>query len=241
MRMTRRDVVKRTVCSCLGLPMARALFGATLVDTAARSHESIVGDQLQLLPPGAIQLEGYLERYIERSVSHWSKGVVPYTALADFFRSGRPKVLVEGRTVELFATGEMWGKAVRAAALFFRYTRDPTLKALLKDTVADLLIMRRSNGTISCTPVEKQPDGPGGDIWERTYVLLALDEYYECVEQDPAVLKAMIEEADATLRQVGPPPKIRIVDLGWSHALVGGNNIESSTILEPIMRLYKRT
>ncbi|NLE41654.1 MAG: glycoside hydrolase family 127 protein [Lentisphaerae bacterium] len=34
----------------------------------------------------------------------------------------------------------------------------------------------------------------------------------------------------------GLPPKIRIVDQGWS-----ANHIESSTILEPILRLYKRT
>jgi len=76
----------------------------------------------------------------------------------------------------------------------------------------------------------------GGDLWERTYVLLGLDDFYEWVEQDSEVLKAMIDQADATIAQVGPPPKTRIVDLGWSP-----NKIESSTILEPIMRLYKRT
>ena len=53
---------------------------------------------------------------------------------------------------------------------------------------------------------------------------------------DPAVLKAMIDEADCTLAQIGPPPKTRIVDQGWSP-----NHIESSTLLEPIMRLHALT
>ncbi len=239
MSLTRRELIKTASCGCLTLPLFGILPRGIAQATVADAH--VHSDVLSALPAGSIHLEGYLERYIERSMQHWSKGVVPYKALAKFFQSGRPKIDVEGRTVELFATGEMWGKAVRSAALFYRYTGDPELKALLKSTVADLLSMRRTNGTISCSPVEKQPDGPGGDLWERTYVLLALDEYYSCVERDPAVLKAMIEEADATLQQVGPPPKVRIVDLGWSRDLVGGNNIESSTILEPILRLYKRT
>jgi uncharacterized protein len=75
-----------------------------------------------------------------------------------------------------------------------------------------------------------------GDIWECKYVLLALDEYYQWVDRDARVLQAMIDEVDATLEQVGLPPKTPIVELGWSS-----NRIESSTILEPILRLYRRT
>jgi DUF1680 family protein len=181
-------------------------------------------------------LEGGLESCIELSLAKWSRGVVPYAALTEFFRTGRPKVLHEGREVELFATGEMWGKAVRSAALFYRYTANTELRRILKETVEDLLTTRRANGTISCTPIERQPDGPAGDLWERKYVLLGLDCYYEHVDPDPNVLKAMIDQADATIRQVGPAPKIRITDLGWSS-----NHLESSAILEPIMRLYNRT
>jgi uncharacterized protein len=210
--------------------------------TSQNQRRADIVDKMSNLPPGTIHFSGFLERYIQSSITHWSKNVVPYRALADFFRTGRPKVKWDQGIVELFATGEMWGKAVRSAALFYRYTGDPELRALLKETVADLLSMRRSNGTLSCSPVEQQPDGPNGDLWERTYVLLALDDYYSFVESDPKVLAAMIDEADATVRQVGRGPnQVRIVDLGWSARLANGNNIESSTILEPIMRLYKRT
>jgi len=185
-----------------------------------------VSDQLTPLPAGAVELSGYLGDPVESSIAHWNKGVVPYAGFVQMFRSGRG----------VFAEGEMWGKAVRSGCMFYRYTHDPELKQILKATVADLLSTRRSNGSISCSKVEAQPDGPGGDLWERTYVLLALDEYYRQVEADPVVLKAMVDEADCTLNQVGPPPKAPIVDQGWSST-----HLESSTILEPILRLYTIT
>jgi uncharacterized protein len=234
MPLSRRDVLKNAGCGCLALPLFD-LFQAHLAMAEDRPGPQ-VNDRLTFLPPQAVRLTGYLERYIERSMNAWNKGVVPYDALASFFRTGRPTAMWEGQSFELFAAGEMWGKAVRSSAMLYRYTGDPELKAILQATVADLLTTRRENGSISCTPVEKQPDGPQGDLWERKYVLLGLDEYYQWVDQDPKVLQAMIEEADATLAQVGPPPKTRIIDLGWSS-----NHVESSSILEPILRLHKRT
>lgn len=185
-----------------------------------------VRDSLTPLPAHSIQLEGYLEDYIENSINHWNKGVVPYGAMVEKFKSGRA----------FFAQGEMWGKAVRSGCMFYRYTQDPELKKILKATVADLLTARRDNGSISCSDIAKQPNSAGGDLWERKYVLLGLHEYYAQVEQDPAVLKAMIDQADCVIAQIGLPPKVRITDQGWSP-----NHIESSTILEPIMRLYKMT
>ena len=183
-------------------------------------------DSLYPLPEGSIQLSGYLGQSISNSLTHWNMGVVPYDSLALLFKNGR----------SLFAQGEMWGKAVRSGCMFYRYNKDLQLKALLKHTVYSLLSYKKENGSISCSPVSKQPDGPGGDIWERKYTLLALEGYYSDVEKDAAILKALIQQADIILEQVGPPPKVPITDLGWSP-----NHIESSTILEPIMRLYALT
>ncbi|MBR4248789.1 MAG: glycoside hydrolase family 127 protein, partial [Verrucomicrobia bacterium] len=183
-------------------------------------------DELFPLEAGKVQLSGFLEKDIQNSIAHWNKGVVPYPKLVEFFRTGRPQ----------FALGEMWGKAVRSGCMFYRYTQDSELKRLMTATVKDLLSTERSNGSISCVPVEQQPDSGGGDLWERKYVLLALDEYYEQVEADPEVLASMIRQADCLIGQIGDPPKTPITELGWSP-----NHIESSTLLEPIMRLYKLT
>lgn len=185
-----------------------------------------VQDTFRPLPAGNIHLTNYLENDIENSIQHWSKGVVPYAKLVEFYRSGRPQ----------FALGEMWGKAVRSASMFYRYTHDASLKEILHQTVYDLLSTTRSNGSISCTAEDKQPDGGGGDIWERKYVLLALSQYYTQVEADPKVLEAMKREALSIINQVGDAPKVDINSLGWS-----ANHIESSSVLEPMMRLYNLT
>lgn len=185
-----------------------------------------VADQFTPLPAGSVQLTNFLENDIQNSIVHWNKGVVPYAKFVNFFRNGRHQ----------FALGEMWGKGVRSGCMFYRYTHDPELKKILQATVEDLLTTQRENGSFSCVTVDKQPDGPGGDLWERKYVLLGLDEYYQQVEADPAVLKAMKDQADCIIAQIGEAPKVSITELGWSP-----NHIESCTLLEPFMRLYKLT
>jgi DUF1680 family protein len=200
--------------------------GAAVLIALNTQAKEPVRDVLTPLPAHSIQFEGGLEDCIQTSLVHWNKGVVPYGEFVQMFRSGRKH----------FAQGEMWGKAVRSGSMFYRYTQDPELKEILRKTVADLLTTRRANGSYSCSEIASQPDGPGGDLWERKYVLLGLEEYYANVERDPAVLQAMIDEADCTIAQVGPPPKVRIIEQGWSP-----NHLESSTILEPMMRLYNLT
>lgn len=178
------------------------------------------------LPSKSIHLNGFFENDIQNSIAHWNKGVIPYAALLEKFRSGR----------SFFAQGEMWGKAVRSGCMFYRYTQDPELKNILDATVADLLTTQRSNGSISCSEIAQQPDGPGGDLWERKYVLLALNQYYSHVNKSPKVLQSMEDQANCIISQIGYPPKTRIIDLGWSP-----NHIESSTLLEPVMQLYNLT
>ena len=182
-----------------------------------------VDDVFTPLPAGSVELTNYLENDIRNSIQHWQKEAVPYPRLVEFFRSGHPQ----------FALGEMWGKAVRSGSMFYRYRADEELRQILAATVADLLSTTRSNGSISCAPPELQPESGGGDMWERKYVLLGLSQYYRQVEQDPAVLRAMEREAQSIIDQVGPAPKVDITTLGWS-----ANKIESSSLLEPMMRLY---
>ena len=220
-------MIPKSFRSAGSLAAARRIFfaGMSLLCVVPAFSQK-VHDAIRPLPAGAVRLDGFFENDIRNSIDHWNKGVVPYAAMVDFFRNGRSQ----------FALGEMWGKAVRSGCMFYRYTADPELKEILSQTVKDLLSTVRPNGSISCVPPEKQPDGPGGDLWERKYVLLGLDRYYDLVEADPAVLRAMTDQADCIIEQVGEPPKVPITSLGWSP-----NHIESSTLLEPFMRLYNRT
>ena len=220
-------MIPKSFRSAGSLAAARRIFfaGMSLLCVVPAFSQK-VHDAIRPLPAGAVRLDGFFENDIRNSIDHWNKGVVPYAAMVDFFRNGRSQ----------FALGEMWGKAVRSGCMFYRYTADPELKEILSQTVKDLLSTVRPNGSISCVPPEKQPDGPGGDLWERKYVLLGLDRYSDLVEADPAVLRAMTDQADCIIEQVGEPPKVPITSLGWSP-----NHIESSTLLEPFMRLYNRT
>jgi DUF1680 family protein len=137
----------------------------------------------------------------------------------------------------------MWGKAVRSGCMFYRYTQDAELKRILDETVKDMLTAQRPNGSISCTAEKDQPGSENGDLWERKYVMLGMEEYYDWVNPDPAVLESLIRQADCIIAQVGKAPKKEIVDLGWSATNIGHEpcHIESGTLLEPFMRLYNRT
>jgi hypothetical protein len=183
-------------------------------------------DVFSPLAPGAVTLNGGLDRVIRKSIDGWILGDVPYHDFARMFKEGRPK----------FATGEMWGKFVRSGCMFYRYTLDEAIKARMKECVAEILAAERENGSISCSPVEAQPDGRGGDLWERKYVMLGLEGYYADVERDAAVLESLKRQADAVISQIGPPPKTDVRDQGWSP-----NHVESSTLLEPFMRLFALT
>ena len=193
-----------------------------------------IEDQLRPLPPNSIRLSGYLESSIQTSINNWNKGELPYHEFVNFFRS---------KAAPQFALGEMWGKAVRSGCMFYRYTQDPELKSILDKTVKDLLSVQNPNGSISCTPEDRQPGGENGDMWERKYVMLGLEEYYRWVNEDPSVLEALVKHADCIIEQVGHAPKTELVDLGWSATNIGHEecHIESSTLLEPFMRLYNWT
>lgn len=206
--------MKKSIAFLAALSLSAAVFAQ-----GQRKVENV----MEPLPSGAVTLTDYFENDIRKSVENWAKGVMPYDSVVEFFRTGRKQ----------FALGEMVGKAIRTNALMYRYTRDEELRDLTKDVVYSLIGTMKPNGSISCTAVENQPGGTDGDIWERKYVLLALSQYYLDVDQDPKVLDAMEKEAASVMTQIGPQTGVSIKDFGWSD-----NHIESSTILEPIMRLY---
>lgn len=194
--------------------------------TCMEAQNVKIKDVITPLPDGSIHLTNYFENDIENSINHWNKGVVPYRKLMDFYVKGEP----------IFALGEMWAKAVRSGSMLYGYTGDQELKKILENTVSEVFSTVRSNGAIATIPVEKQPDGKCGDMWERKYVMLGLSQYYAHVNKDPKVYKLMINEANSILDQIGDKPKTPMTTQGWSN-----NGIESFTVMEPIMRIYKLT
>jgi DUF1680 family protein len=201
---------------------AALLNSAPEVFQAGAAH---VVDQLRFLEAGSTRIHGFMDEKIIQQV-HLRFKPEDLSIMVEMYRN-RKDHFAGGN----WADGEMWGKAVRAMVKAYCYRPDSELRAGLDATVSGILSTQTADGCISTYPYEKQPYS--GDLWGRKYVLLGLEDYYVAVNKDPRVLEAMIQMADYTLGQVGPAPKVRIVDTGWDW-----NGIESSSILEPMVRLY---
>lgn len=182
-------------------------------------------DRTFLLSPEAVRFEGVLDRAL-RAVESGLFLRVSFRAAADYFR----------HTLDTFAAGEFWGKLMRAACVIAAYTGSPALHRVVDEAAADMMSIQAADGCLSTAPRSSQPNGSGGaDLWERKYVLLGMYAYWELTGSQKA-LECMTRLADYTAAQVGAFPKTPITSTGWAFC-----GIESSSILEPVMKLYHLT
>lgn len=133
--------------------------------------------------------------------------------------------------------GEYWGKAMRGAVMVYEGCRDEKLYRAITDSVKDMLTVADPDGKV--TTYVGENEFHYWDIWSRKYVILAM-EYYLDICRDEPLKKEIVSFikgcADDVLRHVGSEEgKICITD---SHKWKG---INSSSILEPMVRLYKLT
>lgn len=182
-------------------------------------------DVMHDLPAGSVRLYGIADEKIRLAMEGTLKKVNMRTA-ADFFRN----------TMDLFATGEFWGKLMRASCLICSYTGDVELRRIVDEAAADMLSIQREDGCISTCPDQVQPKGTeGSDLWERKYVLMGLLAYYE-LTGNCDVMEAAVKLVRYTNAQVGKAPKTEITETGWAF---GG--MESASMLEPVMRVWHIT
>ena len=133
--------------------------------------------------------------------------------------------------------GEYWGKAMRGAVMVYEACRDEKLYQAITDSVRDMLTVADPDGKV--TTYVGENEFHYWDIWSRKYVILAMEYYYDiCRDEDlkKEILSFIKGCADDVLNHVGNESgKVRITD---SHKWKGVN---SSSILEPMVRLYKLT
>ena len=132
--------------------------------------------------------------------------------------------------------GEYWGKMMRGAVLVYKYTGSEALYEVLTKSVRDMLTVIEEDGRVSSYP--RELEFVGWDIWSRKYVILAC-EYYLEICRDQSLKNEIIEfisrAADYVLEKIGPE-KIKITKAS-NHWL----GLNSSSILEPIVKLYRLT
>ncbi len=134
--------------------------------------------------------------------------------------------------------GEYWGKMMRGAALCYSYTKNKKLYKILAETVKEMMASADNEGRISSYP--KKCEFHHWDIWARKYVLLGMQYFLEICEDNgfsKKIIKSMCRQADYIMNKIGDSDgKIHI-----SHASHHWRGLNSSSLLEPIVRLYNIT
>jgi DUF1680 family protein len=126
---------------------------------------------------------------------------------------------------------EFWGKWIQSAIAAYDYNNDPELLVIIKNAVTGLIATQMPDGYIgnySDAAALQQ-----WDIWGRKYTLLGLLAYYD-LTGDKNALSSAKKVADHLLTRVGPG-KADIVKTGNYRGM------PSSSILEPIVYLYRKT
>lgn len=135
--------------------------------------------------------------------------------------------------------GEYWGKMMRGACFVYQYSKNPLLYQLLKETVEDMLSAQAEDGRISTYP--DQHEFAGWDLWSRKYVLLGMQYFLE-ICKEPSLQKKIVEsmcrQVDYLIDRLGEEEEGKILITKTSGFWRGLN---SSSILEPIVRLYRLT
>lgn len=134
---------------------------------------------------------------------------------------------------------EYWGKMMRGAVFTYEVTGSEPLYRAMERTVRDLLTAQDGDGRFSS--YSREVEFHGWDLWGRKYILLGLEYFLEiCRDEALAgqVLEAMKRHADYIVGRIGDEKEGKIeINTATDHW--GGLN--SSSILEPFVRLYNLT
>lgn len=135
--------------------------------------------------------------------------------------------------------GEYWGKMMRGACFVYRYSQNPELYQILTETVKDMLSAQSEDGRISSYAVNHEFEA--WDIWCRKYVLLGLEYYLEICKDanlSAQITDSLCRQADYIISEIGDPRDgKKLITKATRH----WRGLNSSSILEPIVKLYRIT
>ena len=135
--------------------------------------------------------------------------------------------------------GEYWGKMMRGACFTYSYTQNPRLYKVLTDTVLDMMEAQEENGRISSYGAYHE--FWAWDIWARKYVLLGMQYFLEiCTDEEltKKIIKSMCGQVDYIMTKIGDPQEGKKL---ITTATCNWRGLNSSSLLEPIVRLYSLT
>ena len=166
----------------------------------------------------------FIEDFQLLSPLHWRRFVEQFRVNSDTNRGWK---------------GEYWGKMMRGASLVYSYTKNPELYDVLATTVKDMIESAEESGRISTYPADKEFDG--WDLWCRKYVLLGMQYFLDICKDDvlrTRAIAAMRGHLDYIIDHIGDKAEgkkeINKATRNW-------RGLNSSSILEPVVRLYNIT
>ncbi len=179
-----------------------------------------------------MKLEGILQEavtFIERNqiceVGLWQK----FVSIFRLGQDGCGQVGVSWRS-------EYWGKMMRGAAMVLKYTKNEPMYEIIRDSVLDMLTCQDELGRISGYNTEEE--FTRWDLWGRKYVMLGMMYFMEICEDgalNQKLVDSMCRQADYIIDRIGPGKlDIRTCSKNWE-------GMNSCSILEPMVRLYKLT
>ena len=134
--------------------------------------------------------------------------------------------------------GEFFGKAMRGAVLVYEYLRTPELYLALTEAVEDILTVADDDGRVSS--YTRETEFSGWDIWSRKYVILSLIYFLDICKDESLkerVIRFISRAADYIIERIGDGEG----KIGINNASSFWYGLNSSSILEPIVKLYKIT
>lgn len=131
--------------------------------------------------------------------------------------------------------GEYWGKMMRGGSFLYSCTKNEDLYSALETTVYDMLTVGDADGVVSTYNTRRYT---GWDMWSRKYVLLGMQYFIEICKDDELIdkmVKFMSTMVDDIMEHIGEGKKeINDATNHW-------RGVNSSSILEPVVRLYNLT
>jgi len=134
--------------------------------------------------------------------------------------------------------GEYWGKMMRGACFCYYYTQNENLYGVLQETVEDLLGAQDEFGRFSTYDVASEFQG--WDMWARKYVATGLFHFMDICKDEKLnarILEALRGHFDYIVSKIGNKAGQREI----TQTSNAWGAVNSCTILEPTLEMYKRT
>lgn len=190
----------------------------------------MVSEILYPLEGGDFRWNGYIEQLISYYENDHLCDEEVWSLFVDQFRRETDG---DGRW-----RGEYWGKAMRGGVMVYRCTKNRKVYDALKQAVLELLSTQEESGRISSYPQDRELFG--WDMWARKYVLLGCLYFYDiCEEADlkKQILAALEKHLDYIVEKIGPGEGQKSIFQTSEY----WNALNSCSILEPVVKMYKQT